>query len=194
MTSWHYQIILISFQFNYGKTSGIWRFRLIASSPPIALGRSPPEVKKKKNSPPLLQIRPRWNLSACFFTRESIRLYVLLSHGTSNSIAKLWELRKQISEQSKPKRSIEEHDKYSIDWSCATPETWILLIKTHAHTTLCSFDLFPTSALHCGVAFHSIIQGQRMEFARDYQNLCIAAFLEVRLMKVSSHARSVYWH
>ena len=142
MTSWHHQIILISFQFNYGKTSGIWRFRLIASSPPIALGRTPPEVKKKKNSPPLLQIRPHWNLSACFFTRESIRLYVLLSHGTSNSIAKLWELRKQISEQSKPKRSIEEHDKYSIDLSCATPETWILLIKTHAHTTLCSFDLF----------------------------------------------------
>ena len=43
----------------------------------------------------------------------------------------------------------------------------LLKKKTRALTTFCSFDLFPTFApLHYGVAFLSIIQGQRMDFAR----------------------------
>ena len=66
------------------------------------------------------------------------------------------------------KGSIEGHGRYLIDSTYTAPDTWISLKKkTRALTTFCSFDLFPTFApLHYGVAFLSIIQGQRMDFAR----------------------------
>ena len=127
-------------------------------------------------------------------------MYILSIHWTSNGRRELWEQSERSSEQSKSKRSIEEHGKYLIDLTCAAPETWISPTKTHAYATMCSFDLFSTFAtLHHGLAFLRIIQGLRMDLKQDYPNQCleekqhfITALMEDPLKKVSSHAWSVY--
>ena len=127
MTSWHHKISLIYFHFNYGKTSSIWSFRPIASSLPITLGRSRPEIKKCP--PPLLQIHSHWNLSACFFTKKSILLYVRVTvprMAEQNTKKRANEAR---SKAKQTKRSIEGHGKYLIDSTYTAPDTWISLKK-----------------------------------------------------------------
>ena len=118
MTSWH-KISLIYFHFNYGKTSSIWRFRPIASSPSITSGRSPPEIK----------IRSHWSLSARFFAKKNILLYVWVTvprMAEQNTENRANEAR---SKAKQTKRSIEGHGKYLIDSTYTAPDTWISLKK-----------------------------------------------------------------
>ena len=121
MTSWHHKISLIYFHFNYGKTSSIWRFRPIASSPSITSGRSPPEIK----------IRSHRSLSARFFAKKNILLYVWVTvprMAEQNTENRANEAR---SKAKQTKRSIEGHGKYLIDSTYTAPDTWISLKKKH---------------------------------------------------------------
>ena len=165
MASWHHKISLIYFHFNYGKTSSIWKFSPIASSPPITLGRSPPEIKKC--APSLTNSLSLKSFGS--FLYKGKYSSVCSSHCASNGRAEHWEQSKRSSEQSKAKKTKHRRTWQIFDWFnlyCS----WHVnpsYKKAHALTTLCSFDLFLTFApLNYGVAFLSIIQGQRMDFAR----------------------------
>ena len=143
MTSWH-KISLIYFHFNYGKTSSIWRFRPIASSPSITSGRSPPEIK----------IRSHWSLSARFFAKKNILLYVWVTvprMAEQNTENRANEAR---SKAKQTKRSIEGHGKYLIDSTYTAPDTWISLKKknTCSHYILFIWPVpnVRSFALRCG--------------------------------------------
>ena len=101
MTSWHHKISLIYFHFNYGKTSSIWSFRPIASSPPITLGRSPPEIRKC--APSLTNSLSLKSFSSFLYKEKYSSVFS--SHCASNGRAEHWEQSKRSSEQSKAKQT-----------------------------------------------------------------------------------------